>query len=73
MNWEFRILRRFMVVFLSGGLLALIAELNLFSTGASSEQTLYLSALVALLVALEKMIRDHKNEPVAGLNTKVSV
>jgi hypothetical protein len=71
MRWEFRTLRRFAVVFLSGGLVALIAELGLFELQASTEQTIYLTTAIALLTALDKFIRDHKDDREASLNAKV--
>jgi ABC-type molybdate transport system substrate-binding protein len=72
MNWELRTLRRFAVVFISGGIVAISEELRLFSTGASPEQTIYVAAAMAMLAALDKIVRDHKDAQEASLNTKVS-
>lgn len=63
MPWYFRILRRFAVVFVSGGLLAAIEELRLLSVGADPQLIVYLSGIIAVMTALEKAIRDHKDDP----------
>jgi preprotein translocase subunit Sec61beta len=60
-SWLLRSLRRFAVVFVSGGILAISEELKLIQAGATPETLLYISAAIGLLTAIEKALRDHKN------------
>lgn len=58
-SWYWRVLRRFGVVFIAGGLIAGIQELGVIQSEAPPEAVLYISAAMGILTAIEKLYRDH--------------
>ena len=58
MSWPWRIARRFLVLFVAGGLTALI---QFFSSDPTYSTTIYAGFAIAILTAAEKGIRDHSD------------
>jgi hypothetical protein len=65
-NWLARTIRRFAVVFVSGGIVAITEELNIIQFGASPDVIIYIAAITGLLSAIDKAIRDHKSLPITS-------
>lgn len=58
-KWYLRVLRRYVIIFLCGGVAAVIEALR----GVQSpEYAAYVGALIAFLASVDKFIRDHSDE-----------
>ncbi len=63
-KWYFRVLRRWGIVFLCGGIAAVIQALqNTLPKISDPLQLAFLSFLIATLAAADKALRDHNDTP----------